>query len=57
MLETVKGKVTAAPISAMVLCQDDNASGGISGGVVAGIVGTVAVLGVAAAVIMKKKKK
>ncbi|MBP3610562.1 MAG: type I pullulanase [Lachnospiraceae bacterium] len=57
VLGTVKGKVTVAPVSAMVLCQDGNARSGISGGVVAGVAGAVAVLGLATAVMIKKKKK
>ncbi len=58
VLKTVKGKVTVEPISAMVLCQDDNAASGISGGAVAGIAaGAAVLLGAAAAVVLKKKKK
>lgn len=58
VLKTVKGKVTVEPISAMVLCQDDNAAAGISGGAIACVAaGAAVVLGAAAAVVLKKKKK
>ena len=56
VIETVSGKVTVAPISAMVLCQGGSAAG-VSGGVIAGVVGAVAVLGAAVAIALKKRKK
>ncbi len=58
VLKTVKGKVTVEPISAMVLCQDDNAAvGGNGGAVAAGIgAGVIAAIG-AVALVLKKKKK
>ncbi len=58
VLKTVKGKVKVAPISAMVLCQDDNKAGLNPAAVPAGIAGGVlAVAGVTAALILRKKKK
>ena len=54
VIETVSGKVTVAPISAMVLCQGGS---GISAGLIAGIAGAVAVLGAATAIILKKRNK
>ncbi|MBP3567796.1 MAG: type I pullulanase [Lachnospiraceae bacterium] len=55
VIETVKGRVTVAPISAMVLCQGGKS--GISGGVIAGIAGAAVVLGAAVAAVLKRKKK
>ena len=58
VLRSVKGTVKTAPISALVLCQDESKSGGINSGLVAGIVAGAAVaLGAAAAVALSKKKK
>ena len=58
VLRSVKGAVKTAPISALVLCQDESKSGGINSGLVAGIVAGAAVaLGAAAAVALSKKKK
>jgi len=57
VLRSAKGTVKVAPISALVLCQDDNRAPGVSGGVLAGIgAGLIAAAG-AVALVLKKKKK
>ena len=59
VLRSVKGTIKAAPISALVLCQDDNkASRRTKGGLIAGIAaGAAVVLGAAAAVALIRRKK
>ena len=57
VLKTVKGSVTVKPISAMVLCQDDNKAALNTGAVAAGIgAGIIAAIG-SVLIILKKKKK
>ena len=57
VLKTIRnGKATVAPISAMVLCQDDNAASAPVLPIAAGVAGVAAIAG-AVAVILKKKKK
>jgi len=58
VLRTVKGTVEVAPISALVLCQDDNKAAGVNGGAVAaGIAAGVIAAAGAVALVLKKKKK
>lgn len=58
VLKTVSGKVKVDAISAMVLCQDDNAPvGGNGGAVAAGIAAGVIAAAGAVALVLKKKKK
>jgi len=57
VLRSAKGTVKVAPISALVLCQDDNRAPGVNGGVLAGVgAGLIAAAG-AVALVLKKKKK
>ncbi len=57
VLRSAKGTVKVAPISALVLCQDDNRAPGVNGGVLAGIgAGLIAAAG-AVVLVLKKKKK
>ena len=57
VLRSAKGTVKVAPISALVLCQDDNRAPGVNGGVLAGVgAGLIAAVG-AVALVLKKKKK
>ena len=58
VLRSAKGTVKVAPISALVLCQDDNKAPGINGGAVAaGIAAGVIAAAGAVALVLKKKKK
>lgn len=57
VLRSVKGTVKVAPISAMVLCQDNNLAPGALGGILAGVGAAVLAAGAAVAVILKRKKK
>ncbi len=58
VLRTVKGTVEVAPISALVLCQDDNKAAGVNGGAVAAGIGAGLIAAVGAvALVLKKKKK
>ena len=57
VLRSAKGTVKVAPISALVLCQDDNRAPGVNGGVLAGVGAAIIAAGAAVAVVLKKKKK